>query len=78
MEAPKEPSKKLSTPKKVPERTNPELLDRLPIASPVEPRQTAAQNYRGEFASAAGGGVDGGGVFVGNPAAKGEFAGSRE
>ena len=60
--------------KKVPERSNPESLDGLPIASPVEPRQTAAQNYRGEFASAAGGGVDGGGVFVGNPDAKGEFS----
>jgi hypothetical protein len=74
VETPKEPPKKLPTPKKVPERSNPESLDGLPIASPLEPRQTAAQNYGGEFASAAGGGVDGGGVFVGNPDAKGEFS----
>jgi hypothetical protein len=73
VETPKEPPRKLATPKMVPERSNPESLDGLQIASPVEPRQTAAQNYRGEFASAADGGVDGSGVFVGNPGAKGEF-----
>jgi hypothetical protein len=70
VETPKEPPKKLAMPKMVPERSNPESLDGLPIASP-EPRQTAAQNYPGEFASADGG--DGNGVFVGNPDAKGEF-----
>ena len=68
VETPKEPPEKLSTPKKVLERSNPESLD-----GPGEPLQTAAQNFRGEFASTAGGGLHRSGVLVGNPDAKGEF-----